>query len=129
MIWEKSSSEPQRRRELERAIRRHEHNLGPFRPREVALSEYQGYLYCLTWPNPTPVYEPPISRGDRPTRAPVLVVSGEMDNLTTPQEGRWTADLFPRSRLFIARNAGHVDALIHHDGDAARTIRRFVRHH
>ena len=69
---------------------------------------------------PTRVYEPPISAGDEPTKAPVLVVSGEMDNLTTPQEGRWTAELFPRSRLFVARNAGHVDSLIHHDGAAAQ---------
>ncbi len=129
MIWEKTSSESERRRELERAIRRHAHNLGPFRPREIALSEYQGYLQCLNWPAPTAVYEQPISPDDEPTRAPVLVVSGEMDNLTTPQEGRWTADLFPRSRLFVARNAGHVDSLIHHDGAAAKTIRRFLRRH
>lgn len=127
MIWEKASSEPERRRELERAIRRHPDNFGPFRPREVALSESFGYLPCISWPAPTPAYEPPISPGDRPTAAPVLVVSGEMDNLTTPQEGRWTADLFPRSRQFIARNAGHVDSLIHHDGPAATTIRRFIR--
>lgn len=126
MIWDKAATEPERRRQLERAIRRRPHNFGPFTPREVALSASFGYLDCLTWPAPTAVYEPPISPGDEPTRAPVLVVSGEMDNLTTPQEGRWTAELFPRSRHFVARNAGHVDALYHHDGAAAKRIRRFV---
>lgn len=129
MIWEKTSAEPVRRRELERAIRSHPQNFGPFTPREVGLSDSFTYLECLTWPQPTEVYEPPISAGDRPTRAPALVVSGEMDDLTTPQEGGWVADLFPRARQFIARNAGHVDSLIHHDGDAARAIRRFVRSH
>ena len=129
MIWEKTASEPERRAQLARAIRRHPHNFGPFTPAEIALSSSFGYLECLTWPAPTAVYEPPISPGDRPTRAPVLVVSGEMDNLTTPQEGRWTAELFPNSRRFVARNAGHVDSLIYHNGPAARAIRDFVRRH
>lgn len=129
MIWGKASAEPQRRRELERAIRRHAHDFGPFTPREVALSSNFGYLECLTWPAPTAVYEPPISPGARPTRAPVLVVSGEMDNLTTPQEGRWVAREFPRAQRFVARNAGHVDALYHRDGAAATAIRRFLHAH
>ena len=130
MIWEKSSSEPERRRELQRAIRAHPHNFGPFTPAEIALSSSFGYLECLTWPAPTAVYEPPISPGDEPTRAPVLVVSGEMDNLTTPQEGRWVADEFPNARQFIARNAGHVDALYYRDGAAAAhdpAVRRAAR--
>jgi pimeloyl-ACP methyl ester carboxylesterase len=129
MIWDKAASEPERRRQLERAIRAHRENFGPFTPREVALSASFSYLDCLTWPAPSAVYEPPISPGDEPTKAPVLVVSGEMDNLTTPQEGRWTARLFPRSRQYIARNAGHVDSLYFHDGAAARQIRRFLTNH
>ena len=75
------------------------------------------------------VYEPPISPGDEPTSAPVLVVSGEMDNLTTPQEGKWVADLFPNATRFVARNAGHIDALINTDGRAAQEIRDFIREH
>ena len=129
MIWEKTAAEPERRKELQRAIRRHKHDFGPFTPREIALSSSFGYLECLTWPKPTPVYEPPISAGEQPTQAPVLVVSGEMDNLTTPQEGRWVADEFPRAKRFVARNAGHVDSLIHHDGPAANAIRAFIREH
>ena len=126
MIWDRAAPEPERRRQLEDAIRGHPHNFGPFTPREVALSSSFGYLECLTWPAPTEVYEPPISPDDRPTRAPVLVVSGEMDNLTTPQEGRWVAAMFPDSRRFVARNAGHVDALYYRDGSAAQRIREFV---
>jgi pimeloyl-ACP methyl ester carboxylesterase len=127
MIWDRTASEPERRRQLEHAIRRHPHNFGPFTPREIALSSNFGYLECLTWPAPTDVYEPPIPPGSEPTTAPVLVVSGEMDNLTTPQEGRWVAREFPDSRRFVARNAGHVDSLYHRDGSAARRIREFVR--
>jgi pimeloyl-ACP methyl ester carboxylesterase len=127
MIWDKQASEPERREQLERAIRRHGDNFGPFRPREIALSPSFGYLECLTWPPLTDVYEPPISPGDKPTAAPVLVVSGEMDNLTTPQEGKWVADLFPNATRFVARNAGHIDALIDTGGRAAREIRAFIR--
>ena len=57
----------------------------------------------------------------------MLVVAGEMDNLTTPEEGRKVAAEFPSSELYEARNAGHVDALYHRDGDAAREVRRFIR--
>ena len=127
MIWDRTASEPERRRQLEHAIRGHPHNFGPFTPREIALSSSFGYLECLTWPAPTDAYEPPIPPDGEPTRAPVLVVSGEMDNLTTPQEGRWVARMFPNSRRFVARNAGHVDSLYHRDGSAARRIREFIR--
>ena len=58
----------------------------------------------------------------------MLVVSGEMDNLTTPQEGAWVAELFPNATRFVARNAGHIDALIHPDGSRrARRSARFLR--
>jgi hypothetical protein len=56
-----------------------------------------------------------------------LVVSGELDNVTTPREGRVTASLFPDSEFFLARNVGHVAALYDYDGPAARKIRAFLR--
>ncbi len=129
MIWDKQADEPERRRQLERAIREHDDNFGPFKPREIALDPDFGYLECLTWPKPTDVYEPPISPGDEPTKAPVLVISGEMDNLTTAQEGKWVADEFPNSRQYITRNAGHVNATYYRSGDGAREVRRFIREH
>jgi pimeloyl-ACP methyl ester carboxylesterase len=72
-----------------------------------------------------------MSRRSRPAtsrpRAPVLVIAGEMDNLTTPEEGRKVAAEFPNSEFYLARNAGHVNALYYRDGDAAREVRRFLR--
>ena len=56
----------------------------------------------------------------------MLVVSGEFDDLTTPHEGKVVAELFPDSEQFIARNAGHVDALYASNGDAARNEIRDV---
>ena len=82
--------------------------LDPFTPREVALSGQTLYQYCLTAPRPSPLYEPPISAGDQPTEAPVLVVSGELDSVTTPYEGHLVAEMFPDARHFVDRGAGHV---------------------
>jgi pimeloyl-ACP methyl ester carboxylesterase len=57
----------------------------------------------------------------------VLVVSGELDNVTTPREGREAAALFPNSEYYLAKNVGHVAALYDYAGPAARTIRQFLR--
>ena len=128
MIWDRTAREPARRAQLERAIRDYDPKaFAPFTPREVAIGSETGYLECLTWPRPTELREPPVPAGAKPTTAPVLVVNGELDDLTTPFEGRLVADEFPHSRRFIGRNAGHVDALYDSDGPSARAIRRFLR--
>jgi pimeloyl-ACP methyl ester carboxylesterase len=128
MIWDRDASEAERRVQLERSIRDDDPEaFGPFTPREVALSSTSGYLECLTWPRPTELREPPVRPGMQPTDAPVLVVNGELDDLTTPFEGRLTAELFPDSKRFVGRNVGHVSSLYYPDGPSARTIRRFLR--
>lgn len=128
MLWQRSSSEPERRAELEQRIREQDpETFAPFTPREVALSSEIGYLYCLTWPKRTELYEPPVDKGAEPTDAPVLVVSGELDSVTTTHEGRRTADAFANSTYFEAHNAGHVASLYDFDSPAAVEIRRFLR--
>jgi pimeloyl-ACP methyl ester carboxylesterase len=131
MIWDKEATEAERRAQLERAIEEYPKDaFGPFKPREVALSATVGYLECITWPAPTELYEPAVDpETDEPTQAPVLVVSGEFDDLTTPWEGKQVAKLFPDSEYYEARNAGHVDALYYTNGAAAREIRAFLREH
>jgi pimeloyl-ACP methyl ester carboxylesterase len=128
LLWDKDASEPARRRQLEQAVRSyHSDAIDPFTPREVALSGQTLYQYCLTAPRPSKLYEPPISPGDQPTEAPVLVVSGELDSVTTPYEGHLVAEMFPDARQFVARGAGHVADL--YDGTippAVRT-RQFLR--
>lgn len=128
MIWDRRADEPERRAQLEDAITSYDPDaFGPFTPREVAIGSEVGYLECLTWPQPTELREPPVPAGAEPTDAPVLVVNGELDDLTTPFEGGLVADLFPNSKRFIGRNAGHVDALYYPDGPSANVIRRFLR--
>lgn len=128
MIWDRTADEPERRAQLERSIRAYDRDaFGPFTPREVAISSESGYLECLTWPKPTELREPPVPAGSKPTEAPVLVVNGELDDLTTPFEGGLVADEFPNSRRFVGRNAGHVAPLYYPKGPSARVIRRFLR--
>ena len=100
MIWDRSAPEAERRAQLEESIDTYDPEaFAPFTPREVALSSENGYLECLTWPQPTGLREPPIREGMEPTDAPVLVVNGELDDLTTPFEGRLVARAFPDSEL------------------------------
>jgi pimeloyl-ACP methyl ester carboxylesterase len=128
MVWSKRATSDERLRQLEEAIRGHRpHTFAPFTPREIAYSDYLAYLECITWPQPTSNYEPPISEGDRPTTAPVLVVSGELDDTTTPKEGRTVTAEFPDGRQFIARNVGHVASLYDASSPAAKRIRAFLR--
>jgi pimeloyl-ACP methyl ester carboxylesterase len=128
MIWDKSASEAERREQLERAIREYPQDaFEPFTTREVAFAEGTSYLECLTWPAPTEVYEPAVDPDtQKPTQAPVLVVSGELDDLTTPFEGRTVAGFFADSEHYVARNAGHTDALYYPGRPAAARIREFL---
>jgi len=128
MIWDKRASPDRRRAQLERAIRSYPHDaFRPFTPREIAYSPYLGYLECITWPRPDANYEPPIPKGAKPTTAPVLVVSGELDDTTTAAEGRLVTREFPDSRQFVAPNAGHVASLYDGSSPPARRIRSFLR--
>ena len=93
----------------------------------MALSSTTLYQFCLTAPRPSSLYEPPISPGEHPTKAPVLVVSGELDNVTTPYEGRLVAAEFPDARQYVARGAGHVADLYDGSSPPAVRTRHFLR--
>ncbi len=130
MLWKKGASRPERRAQLKRSIARYpRRRFAPFLPAEVARSIFLAYRYCLTAPVPGPLYEPPAPPGAEAPRAPVLVVSGEMDDVTTPTEGRYAARDFPNARQLIVPDAGHVDALYYPKRRAARAIRAFLALH
>lgn len=128
MLWKKAAPVADRRRQLRRAVATYpRRRFAPFLPPEVSRSSFLNYRYCLTAPPPSHLYEPPATAGARGTSAPVLVVSGEMDDVTTPTEGRYVARDFRHARQIVVRNAGHVDALYHPGRRAARAIRGFLR--
>jgi len=128
MIWDKELSEDERRAQLEERIDAYpEDAFAPFTPREIALTPEFGYLECLSWPPPGPNYEPPAEETGPAPDVPTLVVAGELDNVTSPQEGRLVAEDFPDSELFVGRNSGHVYSLYDPASPEAKRIRRFIR--
>ena len=69
-----------------------------------------------------------MSSEDEPTKAPVLVISGALDDVTTPHEGEMVTKLFPDARQFVARGQGHVaDLYAPVDSAPAIHLRRFLR--
>ena len=59
---------------------------------------------------------------------PVLVLSGELDSITTPAEGGLVARQFPNAQQVVVRNSFHVTAVGDVDNCAQRLVRAFVLH-
>jgi len=83
---------------------------------------------CVDWPAttgspPSPLAFPRASFPD----VPVLVVSGELDDMTPVADGVNVAAHFPHSNHLIVANSFHVNALPHaRSACAARVVRRFM---
>ena len=78
-------------------------------------------------------WRPRTTRPGRSVRAggypdvPVLVLSGELDSITTAAEGDLVAEQFPNARHVVVRNSFHVTAIGDRDDCAERILRAFVR--
>jgi pimeloyl-ACP methyl ester carboxylesterase len=113
---------------LARRTRLWPHTYGPFSVREYARSDWETLDWCMRWRSAPPdnPARPPHPPHGYPS-VPTLVLSGELDSITTPAEGAIVARQFPRSRQILVANSFHVTA----DGDtdhcAVRILRRFVR--
>jgi pimeloyl-ACP methyl ester carboxylesterase len=130
MLWEKAASEPERRAQLAAAVREYPARaFAPFSPSEVALEAQTGYLECLRWPPPTALYEPPAPPGAPAPDAPTLVISGELDDVTSPTEGRMVANDVPNSRFMVVPNGGHVSSLYGGRYPSRDRVRAFLRRH
>jgi pimeloyl-ACP methyl ester carboxylesterase len=120
-----------RDRALAERARAHPDTYAPF-----TIDEYRGmpldYSFidqCVEWP-----VAPPDHPAGQPTppsavypAVPVLVISGELDNLTTPADGAAAAAAFPHGRRVLIANSFHVNALPHARSDcAAGIVRHFI---
>jgi pimeloyl-ACP methyl ester carboxylesterase len=81
-----------------------------------AQMDAEAYDVCITWPKPAIGRVPGQSfpPGSVFPAIPVLVLSGELDTVTAPQEGLATARLFPNSTFIETTNMVHESAI----GDA-----------
>jgi pimeloyl-ACP methyl ester carboxylesterase len=129
--WNRESAIPERRKQFSKAIR-------DFRPRNYFAPIPTGTWMkdpasdvdnCITWPAPTDRMQPPIPAGRKmPGRLKTLILAGEFDAITSVEEARQVAGRFPRGRLYVVPNRGHVSELYYpFKSKATPRIRHFVR--
>ena len=103
---------------------------GPFTVSEYVSSDWAEQEWCRTWPTAPAAYrQGPIRPpgGHYPASVPVLVMSGELDSITTPAEGAMVARQWPTSRQVHVANSFHVTAVGDTDTCAVRIVQAFVR--
>jgi len=101
----------------------------PFTINEYIASSWEEVNWCLQWPV-APSWQPagpPVPPAGHYPRVPVLVLSGELDSITTPAEGAIVASQFPAARQVIVSNSFHVTALGDTDNCAVTILRSFVK--
>ncbi len=125
----------QRRQAWHEALQRKQ-RVNPQLYAPFTIDEYLGipldYSYvplCQTWPVASPHHPPgqPVPPGSHFPDVPVLVLNGDLDTITTPEEGKKAAQLFPHATHVIVANTGHVTALDDFGGCAETIVRRFTQ--
>ncbi len=110
-------------------------NLQPDLYAPFTIAEFLGipldYAYvplCQSWPVASPGHPAgePIPPGTRMPAVPALVLTGDLDTITTPPDGDRAAALFANSRRVIVRNTGHVTAIGDADRCASVIVRAFI---
>jgi pimeloyl-ACP methyl ester carboxylesterase len=132
-LYDMKASPRVRRLQLSAAVRAassaHPRLYAPFTTREYLRSDWQQLDWCTTWPTaPSAYHQGPIRppHGRYPARVPVLVLSGELDSITTPAEGAVVARQWPNAVQVVVANSFHVTANADSDGCAVRVLRAFV---
>jgi len=119
-----------RQREYDAAVARLPGNLfAPFTVHEWVTEPQEEFDACIDWPAPPkslkPIYR--IRRPYAPRNLPVLVLSGDLDSLTTPSEGRQAAnDMGPSARWILIHNDVHINALDDTFGCASGLVDAFI---
>jgi pimeloyl-ACP methyl ester carboxylesterase len=133
VAWDRSADFAQRTAQLDQAIAAFPRPrlFAPLTVAQWMTLPSTGFTGCLSWPAPTARMEPPVPPGStQPASLPVLVLSGEFDDITTVSEARAVAREYPSGRVRIVPSRGHASDLYYpHRSPAVRWIRRFVGSH
>ena len=133
-LYDMTAPPQQRLSEYAHAVATEEHtHPGLFRPftiGEYLSSDWEEQDWCTRWPvagsdNPAGPPKPP---GGVYPPVPTLILSGALDSITTPAEGRMVELQFPNSRQVVFANSFHVTAMGDTDGCAVRILWKFVAH-
>jgi pimeloyl-ACP methyl ester carboxylesterase len=91
---------------------------------------------CLDWPKPLPAYPQgdPLPAHPRFPNVPTLVLSGDLDSVTSPQDATQAAAQFPNVTHLIVPNLTHVTSYFYSDvgylpdgGDTTHCVQRILR--
>jgi pimeloyl-ACP methyl ester carboxylesterase len=120
--------EQQYRAALADRTRTDPYTYGPFTVHEYARTDWQTLDWCTRWPIAPAgnAAGPPRPPGGRYPNVPVLVLSGELDTITTPAEGKLVTTQFPNAQQVLVRNSMHVTAVGDTDNCARQLVRTFV---
>lgn len=90
--------------------------------------DYAYVPLCQNWPVATAAHPAgqPVPAGTSMPDVPALVLTGDLDTITTPAEGDAAARLFTHPRRVIVANVGHVTAIGDVYGCASLIVRAFV---
>lgn len=102
----------------------------PFTNREYVLSRAARLTNCLDWPAPPAGgLEPPVPPGWKAPRTfPTLILTGQLDDVTSLAEAHQVETRFPRSRLYVVANRGHASSIYFpFRSPAVAQIRAFLR--
>jgi pimeloyl-ACP methyl ester carboxylesterase len=132
-LWDKSAPFPQRIAELSASLTKLPRSLfAPFGRKEFILSSAANLTPCLYWPAPPAGGLPPAIPSDwkAPRSFPTLVTAGQVDDVTSVREAHEVAARFPRSRLYVVPDRGHVSSLYFpFRSPEVGVIRRFIAGH
>jgi pimeloyl-ACP methyl ester carboxylesterase len=140
--YDLNASPAQRRNQYDRAIedaRRNRPNLfAPFTIDEALASNanFTPLATCLDWPEPHPAFPQGDALPAHPVfpSVPTLVLSGDLDSVTSPQDAAQAASQFPDVVHLVVPNLTHVTAWYFSDvgyipdgGDTTHCVQKIVR--
>jgi pimeloyl-ACP methyl ester carboxylesterase len=142
LLYDLNATPARRRRQYERALedaRQDRPNLfAPFTIDEAidSQADFTPLATCLDWPKPQAAYpqgDPLPAHPAFPT-VPTLVLSGDLDSVTSPEDASQAAAQFPNVVHLIIPNLTHVTAYYYSDvgylpdgGDTTHCVEQIVR--
>ena len=132
-LYDMTAPPAQRRVEFDAAVKAQELAdpgvYAPFTVQEYLDSVWEEQDWCLRWPVASAAHPagPPMPLAGHYPDVPVLVLTGELDTITTPAEGALVRSQFPDAVLVHIANSFHVTADVDEDHCAEGVLRAFVQ--
>lgn len=140
--YDLNDSPSKRRQQYARAIEAARQNrpdlFAPFTIDEALASNanFTPLATCLDWPKPPPAYPQgdPLPAHPKFPNVPTLVLSGDLDSVTSPQDAAQAAAQFPNVTHLVVPNLTHVTSYYYSDvgylpdgGDTTHCVQRILR--